>query len=139
MSPALWHCYARSLPPPSPCSYTSPGLSSLPWVHHSMARPHSLLPMVLLMLLSPFPHPSHPTAGLSISPQQLSGYREPGVPSAHPSPAQSHSRAQGSTLPAPQSTALQRHTNIGFLIHYQFGGCHAVFGLHPSCMDRMER
>lgn len=94
----------------------------------------TLLPMVLLKLVSPLPHLSHPMAGLSITPQH-SGYRKPGVPSAHPLAS---TKPQWRSGKHPASTTQHRSAetrcNIGFPVHYQSEGCHAMFGLYPFFM-----
>lgn len=58
---------------------------------------------------SPLSHPSHPTTGLSITPQQLSGYREPGVPSAHPCQCKATAELR-KTLCHPHTAQLCRDT-----------------------------
>lgn len=78
------------------------------------------------------------------------GYRKPSVPPAQvtrcaissgvchqlsPPPAQSHSRAQGAPCSTMQHSSAETCCDIQFLVHSQFEGCHAVFGLRPSFMD----
>lgn len=108
---------------------------SFPWVHHSMAWSHCS-PRRCRHL-----SPNFPTlpAGLPITPKRRSTYRKPGTRSgSHPLASTKATAARGGHPISPTQhrsaeiprckVARQLWDFSGFLICYQFGGCHAVFG-----------
>lgn len=105
----------------------------------------TLLPTALPPLISPFPHPSQPAsrsahrteaaeqvrkARHTVSSRPLASTKATAARGGHPISPTQHRSAETPRC----NVARQLWDFSGFLICYQFGGCHAVFGFYPFSM-----